>query len=543
MIFWFIIIIALIPPLASLFPSGYFASHDGSFHLVRLIHFYSALSSGQFPVRIAPELAYGYSYPLFNFFYPFPYYFGSFFHFLGFSFGSSLKLVMATSLISSVIFFYLFIKSHFPRFPSLVATLIFLYAPYRFLSFYVNGALGIIVALGLVPVILYFLSQKKYLLFSLFYSLLLTSHNVSAMFFTPIFIIYVLATTRPLKPFFFSLILSFGLAAYFLLPVFHDLPYTRLGTQIAVNFRDHFPSLKQLIYSPWGYGYSRSDLLDGESFQIGFAQIFIFLTSSIFIFKKIIKKQKIKPLPIIFLLISLITFFLMLPNSVFLWEKIHILWQIQYPWRLLSLLILTSAYLSAWLLSQIKNRRIQFVLGLFLIFLAFYNNRNYLRPHSPQRFPDINYFQDTPLFNGSTDIAWETRPVWANFSPVWFPQSPVFSPINLNYQVIKDTSSKLNLIFDSPQPAPISLNLYYYPNWQVYLISQDNSLEKIPTSPDTTGRLEFQLPSGKNQVMVRYESTPIQKFANCLTLLSYICLFLLLKKNHHSSFFSTSKPK
>lgn len=543
MFFWLIIIIALIPPLTSLFPSGFFASHDGSFHLVRQIHFYEALSSGQFPVRIASDLAYGYSYPLFNFFYPFPYYLGSFFHFLGFSFGNSLKLVMATSLISSVVFFYLFIKSHFPKFPSLVATLIFLYAPYRFLSFYVNGALGIIVALGLVPIILYFLSQKKYLLFSLFYSFLLASHNVSVMFFTPIFLIYVLTTTRPLKPFFLSILLSFGLAAYFLIPVFAELSYTHLGTQIAVNFRQHFPSFKQLIYSPWGYGYSRSDLLDGESFQIGFAQILIFLTSSIFIFTKIIKKQKIKPLPGIFFLISLATLFLMLPYSVYIWEKIPILWQIQYPWRLLAILILTASFLSAWLLSQIKNRRIQLIFGLFLMLLAFYNNRNYLRPHSSQRFPDIKYYQDTHLLYGSTDIAWESRPLWANFTPSWFPLSPVFSPETLEAEIINDPSSKLNLIFDSPKPSPVSLNLYYYPNWQVYLKSKDSSLQKIPSSPDNTGRLEFKLPSGKNQILVRYESTPVQKFANGLTLLSYIFLFFLLKKYPHFSFLSTSKPK
>lgn len=543
MAFWLIILIALIPPLASLLPNGYFATHDGSFHLVRLIHFYQTLTSGQFPVRIAPDLAYGFGYPLFNFFYPFPYYLASFFHFLGFSFGNSLKLVMATSLISSVVFFYLFIKSHFSRFPSIVATLIFLYTPYRFLSLYVNGAMGIVVALGLVPMILYFLSQKKYLLFSLAYSLLLTSHNVSAMIFTPIFILYVLSTTRQLKSFFLSLILSLGLASYFLLPVITELPYTHLGNQIAVNFRDHFPSLKQLIYSPWGYGYSVNGPLDGESFQIGFAQILIFLTSFAFILYKKIKKQKINPLPVLFLLISLVTLFLILPFSVIIWEKIPLIWQIQYPWRLLAILMLTTAFLSAWLLSQTKNRLIYFIFGLFLIILAFYNNRNYLRPKSSYRYADINYYQDSLLLFGSTDIAWESLPIWANFTPSWFPDSPVFSPESIDLEIIKDPSSKINLIFNSPQPTPVSLNIFYYPNWQVYQKTSQGSLQKIDSSPDSSGRLEFQLPSGKNQIIIRYQSTPIQKIANSLTIVSFLIFVVLLKRNYSSSFFNTSKPK
>jgi len=82
---------------------------------------------------------------------------------------------------------------------------------------------------------------------------------------------------------------------------------------------------------PWGFGYSRSDLLDGESFQIGFAQITTLLLSSFLLFKKSKTRQK-NPLPLFFLLISFLTIFMMLPYSKIIWATVPLLPQIQFPW-------------------------------------------------------------------------------------------------------------------------------------------------------------------------------------------------------------------
>jgi len=35
------------------------------------------------------------------------------------------------------------------------------------------------------------------------------------------------------------------------------------------NFKDHFPFIKQLIFSPWGHGASLWGPGDGMSFQVG----------------------------------------------------------------------------------------------------------------------------------------------------------------------------------------------------------------------------------------------------------------------------------
>ena len=66
------LILLSIPAIWALIPPGYFYTHDGVFHLVRLAHFYNELKNGQFPVRWAHDLAYGFGYPLFNYIAPLP---------------------------------------------------------------------------------------------------------------------------------------------------------------------------------------------------------------------------------------------------------------------------------------------------------------------------------------------------------------------------------------------------------------------------------------------------------------------------------------
>ena len=66
-----------------------------------------AWQTGQFPVRLIPELGYKYGYPVFNFVYPLPYLVSSLFVFLGLDFGTSAKLWLAASTVLSVYLMYL----------------------------------------------------------------------------------------------------------------------------------------------------------------------------------------------------------------------------------------------------------------------------------------------------------------------------------------------------------------------------------------------------------------------------------------------------
>src|SRR3989344_9172040 len=71
---------------------GLYLIHDDQ-HIARLYLFDQSLKAGQFPVRWVDGLGFGLGYPLFNFYPPFVYYLGAFFHLLGFGFIDSIKLV------------------------------------------------------------------------------------------------------------------------------------------------------------------------------------------------------------------------------------------------------------------------------------------------------------------------------------------------------------------------------------------------------------------------------------------------------------------
>ena len=66
-------------------------------------------------------------------------------------------------------------------------------------------------------------------------------------------------------------ILGIGLSAYYLIPA---AAFRGLTQKLNPNyFTDHFVTLRQLIYSPWGYAFSMKGVEnDGMSFQVGVTQ-------------------------------------------------------------------------------------------------------------------------------------------------------------------------------------------------------------------------------------------------------------------------------
>src|SRR5258705_12185261 len=100
-------------PLINLLHPGLPVTHDGQDHVARIANFYQNLQEGTLIPRWAENLNWGYGHPILMFLYPLPSYFASFFHFLGFSFVSSTKLVFASAFILSIVAMYYWLKTMF----------------------------------------------------------------------------------------------------------------------------------------------------------------------------------------------------------------------------------------------------------------------------------------------------------------------------------------------------------------------------------------------------------------------------------------------
>src|SRR3990167_10206008 len=85
------------------FTSGFFPIHDNT-QVQRVYEMGKSLSAGMFPVRWVADLGFGYGYPIFNFYAPMSYYFGTFFYLLGFNALLATKIMMVAGILISGVF-------------------------------------------------------------------------------------------------------------------------------------------------------------------------------------------------------------------------------------------------------------------------------------------------------------------------------------------------------------------------------------------------------------------------------------------------------
>ncbi|MBU0618997.1 glycosyltransferase family 39 protein [Patescibacteria group bacterium] len=502
---------------------GFFQNHDGAFHLIRLWQFDKAVRAGIFPVRWLADLNMNNGSPVLNFFYPLPYYLAELVHLLGFSLGSSLKLVVILSLGLSWWAMFFWLKERFNSLAAFLGAVFYLYAPYRFLTAYVSFNLGEAVAFVFPPLVLWSWAKldktnkpKYFGLSALLLGLLVLSHNIFAVIFLPIIFIWLLVISKKRFLALLSFILALGLSAYFWLPALGEKKYVNLGHQPAAPYQVHFPTMKQLLYSPWGYGYSLAGPDDGMSFQIGLAHLMVLMLVLAGLIFKWKKDREIWIIVGIFIL----SFFLMLEQSVFVWQKLVFLAQLQYPWRLLSASVLIVSFLAGWLINK-TNSRTLFIILLALVLVA---NRNHLRPVDQIRHPDAFYLENQALAYGSTDISLETLPVGV-LKPTGFPDHKIeLSGKGIVVNQLLDRQHYLaELHLEEKQK--VTIHTFYFPGWQVFIDDQS-----VKPDQSTTGLIEFELFSGDYHLGVVFKNTLLRNMANGISLFSLLVLASIILK-------------
>lgn len=371
----------------SFFVSGFFPMHDDT-QVARVFEMWKVLQNGIFPVRSVPDLGYGYGYPIFNFYAPLAYYIGAGLMFLGLDVLVATKLMMALGVISAGIFIYLLAREFFGELGGMVSGLFYLYAPYHAVDIYVRGDVAEFWSYAFIPLAFLGIYKKNILIGSVGFAAIILSHNLTAMMIVPFLLFVILLNCyiafKNKKSFIFnhsSLILVFGLAisAFYWIPALLEIRNTNVFSQIGggADFRDHFVCIGQLWNSAWGFGGSIPGCIDGLSFKLGKLNILsVFMVIVILIYLKFKYKyfNNTYYLSIFAIVGFLISVFLMLDMSKFVWEAVPAMAFFQYPWRFLLLASFFSSLLAGslvYLLMQLKVRSYLIVVPLvfFLIFL------------------------------------------------------------------------------------------------------------------------------------------------------------------------------
>lgn len=367
-----------------LFAPGYFSHHD-DLQVLRVYEMRQCIEDFQIPCRWSKNLGFGNGFPIYNYYGVFPYYIGGLISFVT-GYILSAKILFFVAVFGAAVSMWLLTRELFDKYSAVVATSLYVYAPYRALDIYVRGALAEAWSIALLPLVMYgFLklskesSQRWFLLATFSLLGLLTSHNIMTIFFGPILVMWLIWCGVVYKAGIGRICLSFGLgvllSSFFLLPAFLEkgLIQNESLTRFDLDFRVHFVTITQLFFSRfWGYGASVEGPWDGLSFQVGWPLWWMIPMAVVLLVIRFFKKDFQRNMKIVVLLLVLIVIFslsvFMTHNkSAFIWEEISLLHFAQFPWRFLAVSIFSASLIGAGFVYLLpKQLKMLTVIGIVL---------------------------------------------------------------------------------------------------------------------------------------------------------------------------------
>ncbi len=524
-------VVLLILPVFSLLSPGLPITHDGPDHVARIMAFYQNLTDGVLIPRWGAILNWGYGHPILEFLYPFPSYVASLFHFLGFSLMDATKIVYVLGMILSFLFMYLWLREFLSKSSALLGAVLFSYAPYRFIDLYVRGDIGENLAFAFIPLSLYFihrLSVKKdflnLILGSFSIAFLILSHNAIALIsIGPIFLygLYLWWRLNFERSFIIKFLIQFGLgftlSMFFWLPGLLEGKYTLRNIVTFGAYKTHFIKLQDLIYSPWSFGGSGT-----FSVQIGIVQLIALVASPFIAYKLYLKKDKNLSLVLGLLIITLLSIFIMSSASDFIWSRIIMLQNFQFPWRFLGLIVFTTSVLGA-LFSEYITKRYRTIVTFSLIILSVMLSFRYTIAQG--YYYTLDKFENG-LYKSTTDTG-ESSPIWSVRFMEHFPKAPI--------EVIEGKGSVKEIVhkttyrkyeFNSDVSARILVNILYFPNWTIYVDGKKQITQF--QDPNYRGLMTFMVTGRPHVIEARYENTKLRTISDLVSLVSIVGILVFV---------------
>lgn len=495
-----------------LFGRRFIPTHDGEYHIIRIVEFSRMLGAGNIFPRWAPTLNSGYGVPVFQFNYPLPNYIGSFFRLFTRDAVYAFQVAMGLGYIVIVISMYAWAWSIFGVYPALIGAIVGVFVPYIFVDMYVRGSIGEIWAISFLFLSLFFVERRRYVLFAFSYAGLILSHNILGMVFTPFLLLYVLLRD---KKFFWFLLWGSGLSSFFWLPALMEEQYV-VGLN-TVNFREHFMEVYEFLVPSWGSQFSATGSFGNRiSLQLGLAPILSFIGAAL-TYRRITDK-KMKSIFLLFTVVVVTSIFFMTRLSLSLWELLTPLQNVQYPWRLLSFVIPIASFAAAFWVHAIKKKWIGLAIAVLAVFLAF----SYTRPATYEPRDEAYYLSRKNFTDGTSSMGNSFSTRW---SP-WQPNRPVTRMEIVSGEGVITMRREIASTFEgdvqATSDAMVRVHVAYYPGWRVDIDGKSVSVE-----PDTLGMITVPVPKGYHSIIVRFGETPLRLAADIVSL---ACVLWILKK-------------
>ncbi|OGG08398.1 hypothetical protein A2154_02755 [Candidatus Gottesmanbacteria bacterium RBG_16_43_7] len=536
-----ILLASLVPFIHILLSADLPHTSDGEVQLPRMAAYYKALSDGHFPVRWAGDINFGFGLPLFNFIYPLPYLISSLAIALGLSLVQSFKLEMILSFLLSGVFMYLFAGEFFKDTKkAILVTFFYQFAPYHLEEILMRGTLGSMYVYAFFPLLLYCLlkftknpTSYSGIMISLSIMLLSLSHNSMSLVFLLLALLFIVIfiKTRALimKALAYSC-LGLGLAAWYIIPAILENKYTYAAHYMKDLFKSHFRPLLQLLSQPlaWpGIHDTQTLRLSEIDVHIGFLPVLALIGAVIWLYaKKSRTDRAIRSLLMYSVVSSAITVFMMQRPSTFIWEKIPFLVQFQFPWRLLAVMVFTTATCSIVFLDLFKKskQKIVFIILSGVVFIT--SIYFWYPPYGYDKITDETKIWKYPL---STTYYGETDVIWTEGQAKSYPGK--------NVEIIGGQATVSSYIHkthirtykvNSATDVQILDNTVYFPGWKVMADSRQIPIEF--QDPNHRGLITYRLPPGLHYIMVKFSDSKIRLVADGIAAVSLLLMVVILLK-------------
>lgn len=581
-----ILAVLALPAIWPFLHEGLPRSNDHLTHVYRAVQLTELLRAGQLLPRWAPDLAFGYGYPVFNYFPYSSHYLVALLTLAGLSALTAYKLICAGALIGSAWSAYAFGRELFDEASAgLVTGVAYLYSPYLLYDAHIRGSVPESLALALLPLALLHLRRAAHgrLRSAVWAGLALAAcifahHGVTlqAMPFVAAYAAFELwqshrrtaAVSRPSlgfplpSPFFLlpsSFILAFLLSAFFWLPALLESQFVQIerGTlNGGMLYTNNFLSLGELF--AWPRLPVDPDLLNppvvrplplaalllaGLALARWWSQGAAILSKS--------GQSDNAPISTPYSPISTLLFFfiaaafavlLIHPISRPLWDNLPLLRLTLFPWRLLGPISLFVAVIAGALIvgRQTADRGRSFAVVLLIGFLVLVGLPFASPPFEPvpsrPGLADMAAFEIPPDFIGTTTVG-EYLPRAVQQLPADagarrdLSRRPRFSAPGA--QATHMPLSPIHDAFTVVADAPVTFiyNQFYFPGWRATLNGQPVALRV--TAPE--GLMALDLPAGAHTVTFELADTWPRTLGNLLSVvgIGIAGIALLLCRGEH----------
>lgn len=524
-------------------------THDGILHILRLIGTDLSLHYTDFPHLVIPLFCNDFGYSINAFYSPIATYLPYLFTNLPILYAEALKIfAYFTILLSGFTMYHCVLEITKKRPIALIASILYMVAPYRLADMYIRFALAEFTAFIFIPIVfqgIYNLlqgNQKKHFYITIGAAGLILTHAITAFYFAFFCLLYVLFHWKKLiqkevlKKIGWNILFILGISAFHWIILLEYQSFLHYGIFDAKVMGTNREFVAQNTKSILEFFIPNGKLFN---FYIGTFAI-LGLLASLFFLPRMIKRKEKEPL--IFLILAIFSLFLC--SCSFLWKLLpDALCKIQYSWRMLGEFIFFSSFVIAvnlgWIWEKVKDKKWQKIL-LIIIALAIFvvevtmNLTQHWKNQKETEKSDLSY-EIVMLNNLDFPISYINReylPFQAiiNREQILEREDKVLvieGEVNITSQE-KEMTNLTAKIENGKKDTKLELPYFYYPGYVVTLITEEGTIE-LKQEESELGMICVTLPEdiAEGEIQLSYQGTTLEKIAYLISAISFI-LFLCM---------------